>query len=215
MTDNSALYEALASAKVVDENGKEVGEVGQLFLDDQTHKPSWVTVKTGLLGGKESFVPYEGADYHDGQIRVPYSTDFIHGAPSVGPDGHLGREDEDKLYAYYRIDATRADARDQSDPMHDMVPPSQRDTDGALFNNTAGLTEPRPVEAERTSDADGGMDKPVVPAAAAIPPEVGAEGPSVTARQGDGTPGFRGEQGLSGQGSSKQDVMRSPEQDKI
>lgn len=206
MSDMDTLYEALASATVVDESGQKVGSVGQLFLDDQTHKPSWVTVSTGVLGGSESYVPLEGSDFHDGDIRVPYSLDHIKKAPSVG-EGHLGREDEDRLYAHYRIDVAEAEARDQSDVAHDHIPASQRDTDNAQFNSTAGLHEPRPgIQAERATDADGGMDKPVVPAAQAIPPEVGAEGPSVSG-QGDGTPGFR--QGMSGQGASGQDTQRS------
>lgn len=207
MSDRDALYEALANATVVDESGAKVGAVGQLFLDDQTHKPSWVTVKSGLLGGTETYVPLENHDFTDGVIRVPYSEDFIKGAPSVG-DGHLDLADEDKLYAYYRIDAAEADARDQSDPAHDHIPASQRDTDGATFNNTAGLHESRPgIEAERATDADGGMDKPVVPAAQSIPPEVGAQGPGVR-RQGDGTTGFTGLQGASGQGTSARDTGR-------
>lgn len=207
MTDRDTLYEALARATVVDENGAKIGPVGQLFLDDQTHKPSWVTVKTGLLGGSETYVPLEGHDFTDGVIRVPFSEDFVKGAPSVG-DGHLDRDDEDRLYAYYRIDAAHADARDQADPAHDHLPASQRDTDGATFNNTAGLHEPRPgVQAERTSDADGGMDKPVVPAAQSIPPEVGAQGPRAP-RQGDGTTGFLDHQGASGQGPSARDTPR-------
>ncbi|GAB3708114.1 PRC-barrel domain-containing protein [Mariniluteicoccus flavus] len=201
MSDMETLYEALASATVHDESGAKVGRVGQLFLDDQTHKPSWVTVKTGLLGGKETFVPLEGHDYHDGEIRVPYGKSFIEGAPGVGPDGHLGRDDEDQLYAYYRIDTHGAEARDQADPAHDFIPASQRDTDGGTFNNTAGLHEPRPgIDADRSTDHEGGIDKPAVPAAQAIPPEVGAHG-TPPPRQGDGTSGYAG-QGMSGQGAS-------------
>ena len=42
---------------VVDSNGDKVGDVGQVYLDDATGRPEWVTVRTGLFGLKETFVP--------------------------------------------------------------------------------------------------------------------------------------------------------------
>ena len=56
---------ALSGATVVDTGGNKIGKVGQVYLDDQTGQPEWVTVKTGLFGTKESFVPLALAR-HDG-----------------------------------------------------------------------------------------------------------------------------------------------------
>jgi len=48
---------------VVGQGGGKLGKVGQVFLDDETGKPEWVTVAAGgLFGGKESFVPLGGVD---------------------------------------------------------------------------------------------------------------------------------------------------------
>ena len=37
--------------QVIDSNDDKIGKVGQVFLDDETGEPAWVTVKTGMFGG--------------------------------------------------------------------------------------------------------------------------------------------------------------------
>ncbi|CAO0832116.1 hypothetical protein SMICM17S_09178 [Streptomyces microflavus] len=46
---------------VYDNEGEKVGSVGRVYVDDDTGKPDWVTVKTGMFGMKESFEPLAGA----------------------------------------------------------------------------------------------------------------------------------------------------------
>jgi uncharacterized protein YrrD len=38
----------------VDSEGGKVGKIGQVYLDDQTGQPVWVTVTTGMFGGRQS-----------------------------------------------------------------------------------------------------------------------------------------------------------------
>src|SRR6478672_7510268 len=40
---------------VFDESGEKIGSASEVYLDDETGQPEWVTVKTGLFGTKESF----------------------------------------------------------------------------------------------------------------------------------------------------------------
>lgn len=101
MADNA--YEELFNCDVVDVNGDKVGSVGQVYLDDQTGQPSWVTVKTGLFGLKETFVPLEQAVVADGKITTPYAADKVKEAPRVDPDKHLDADEEAELYGYYGI----------------------------------------------------------------------------------------------------------------
>ena len=42
---------------VYDESGEKIGSAAEVYLDDETGQPEWVTVRTGLFGTKESFVP--------------------------------------------------------------------------------------------------------------------------------------------------------------
>ena len=36
--------------------GAKIGKIGQVYLDDLTGQPEWVTVSTGLVGDKANFV---------------------------------------------------------------------------------------------------------------------------------------------------------------
>ncbi|WP_201293179.1 DUF2382 domain-containing protein [Arthrobacter zhaoguopingii] len=89
--------------KVIDIDGAKVGSIGQIYVDDQTGNPSWVTVNTGLFGSNESFAPLEGADLEGDDVRVLYSKAKIKDAPNVAPDAHLSKQEEAGLYRYYGL----------------------------------------------------------------------------------------------------------------
>ena len=91
----------LTDATVVDSDGDKIGRVGQIFVDTQTGRPNWATVKTGFFGTSESFVPLDQADEVNGDLRVPYSKDVVKDAPRIDTDSDLTQSEEDNLYAYY------------------------------------------------------------------------------------------------------------------
>ncbi|CAN5772123.1 PRC and DUF2382 domain-containing protein [soil metagenome] len=102
---------------VVDESGDKVGKIGQIYLDDESGNPEWVTTKTGLFGGSETFVPLQQAVGDDSEIRVPYSKDMIKDAPRMeDAEGHLSREQEDELYNYYGLQDAGAGGQDTGMP---------------------------------------------------------------------------------------------------
>jgi len=87
---------------VIDNDGDKIGSIGQIFLDDQTGRPEWVTVKTGLFGGGESFVPLRDGNVTGNDIQVPYDKDKVKDAPRISDsDGHLSEDEEATLYRYY------------------------------------------------------------------------------------------------------------------
>ena len=51
--------EQLIGAEVLDVDGDRIGQVRDVYLDDRTGQPSWVTVKTGWFGLRESFIPLD------------------------------------------------------------------------------------------------------------------------------------------------------------
>src|SRR4028119_1421208 len=55
-------------------DGDKLGKAGQVFLDDETNKPEWVTVNTGLFGSKESFVPLAEASASGDGVTGPDTT---------------------------------------------------------------------------------------------------------------------------------------------
>jgi uncharacterized protein (TIGR02271 family) len=93
----------LGGGTVYGQGGDKLGSIGQIYVDDQTGQPEWVTVKTGLFGSKESFVPLAQAETQADGLSVPYAKNMVKGAPTMDADGHLSRQDEDDLYRYYGL----------------------------------------------------------------------------------------------------------------
>ena len=93
----------LRDGNVVSASGEKIGSIGQVYLDDQTGEPTFVTANTGLFGLKQSFVPLQGARVQDGDLVVDYDKETIKDAPRIDDDGSLSPEEEDQLYAYYGL----------------------------------------------------------------------------------------------------------------
>lgn len=93
----------LMGSEVQDSSQSKIGDVGQVYLDDASGQPQWVTVSTGLFGTKESFVPLQQASFAGGVLTVPVTKDQVKGAPRVDTDGHISPEEEAELYRYYGI----------------------------------------------------------------------------------------------------------------
>ncbi|MCF6506760.1 DUF2382 domain-containing protein [Blastococcus sp. MG754426] len=88
---------------VYDTEGQKIGSASEVYLDDETGQPEWVTVRTGLFGTKESFVPIRDANLTDDGLRVPVSKDRVKDAPKIDTDGHLSPQEEEELYRYYGL----------------------------------------------------------------------------------------------------------------
>ncbi|WP_127129961.1 DUF2382 domain-containing protein [Georgenia sp. SYP-B2076] len=93
-----------SKATVVSNDGDKIGTVGQVFVDDVTGEPTWVTAKTGLFGTSESFVPLSAATVEGDTVRVPYDKSMVKDAPRIDTDQHLSEAEEDELYRYYHLD---------------------------------------------------------------------------------------------------------------
>jgi len=103
LTTEQARTLAGGGGNVLGADGDKIGGIGQIYLDDSTGDPSWVTAKTGLFGTKESFVPLEGADVRGNDVVVRYDKAKVKDAPNVDPDGSLSPEEENRLYDYYGL----------------------------------------------------------------------------------------------------------------
>ncbi|WP_228992152.1 PRC and DUF2382 domain-containing protein [Streptomyces sp. DH8] len=88
---------------VYDNDGEKVGSVGRVYVDDGTGKPDWVTVKTGLFGMKESFVPLAGARRVGSDLHVAHPKESVKDAPRVDADAHLSVAEEEELYRHYGL----------------------------------------------------------------------------------------------------------------
>ena len=85
----------------VDSEGGKVGKIGQVYLDDQTGQPLWVTVATGMFGSRQSFAPVYGSRFDGDQVMLAVSKDLIKDAPSIDDDGQIDASEHDTLYQHY------------------------------------------------------------------------------------------------------------------
>jgi uncharacterized protein (TIGR02271 family) len=136
---------SVTSGNVVNASGDKIGGVGQIYLDDASGQPNWVTVKTGLFGTSESFVPLADASISGNDIVVNYDKDTVKNAPRVDPDGHLTPNEEDELYRYYGLSGggsydQGADDRGADYDRGADLGADDRGADGTVGHDTSGPT---------------------------------------------------------------------------
>jgi hypothetical protein len=104
-------YDGWIGRNAYDSAGEKIGEITDIFYDDRTGRPEWVTIKTGLFKGN-TFVPIHGSQLHDGgdeddedSLRLAFTKDVVKDAPRVDADSdHLSPTEEQELWSYYGYD---------------------------------------------------------------------------------------------------------------
>jgi uncharacterized protein (TIGR02271 family) len=91
-------------ATAYDRDGDKIGKVGQVYYDDDTDQPRWITVNTGFFGTHESFVPVQGMEMGTDRLTVAYDKATVKDAPNIAEDGHLTPEEEQRLYQHYGVE---------------------------------------------------------------------------------------------------------------
>jgi PRC-barrel domain len=89
---------------MVDRDGNKIGEVVDIYLDNETDRPEWAVVRTGLFGLRSSFVPLAEAREVGDELQVPHQRSQVKQAPSIEPDGQLSAAEEAELYRHYGLD---------------------------------------------------------------------------------------------------------------
>jgi uncharacterized protein (TIGR02271 family) len=122
-------------------DGSKIGSAGQVYLDDQTGQPAWVTVNTGLFGTNESFVPLSEASFSGDRVTVPYDKDKVKGAPNVSQDGHITPEEERDLYEYYGMSYSSGYTETTTDTSYDNRGVVGNDVSGPETDNAMTRSE--------------------------------------------------------------------------
>jgi hypothetical protein len=89
---------------VVDRDGEKIGTLKEIYLDE-SDRPAWASVATGLFGRRETLVPLTEVDASEDALQVPFAGDHVKDAPNVEPDVQLSSDDEDRLYRHYDLGA--------------------------------------------------------------------------------------------------------------
>jgi sporulation protein YlmC with PRC-barrel domain len=126
------------SRTIVDSDGKTLGKVDEIYLDNRTQKPEWATVSSGLLGGKSQFVPLAGASSDGDNIHARVTMKQVKNAPSVQHDRHLSEEEESRLFEHYGTSIPIADKRPQGADCAGTSPPRTSTTSSGAFAPAEG-----------------------------------------------------------------------------
>jgi hypothetical protein len=100
---------------VVDRDGDKIGTFDELYLDE-SDRPAWAAVTTGLFGMRQTFVPLSEAQADGDVLRVPFGKEMVKDAPRVDPDAQLDPEEEAVLYRHYGLRADPDDAPAEPQP---------------------------------------------------------------------------------------------------
>ena len=97
----------IIGSEAVDPQNDKIGKVSQVYIDQDTEQPRWVSVRTGLFGTSESLIPLDNANWDSEALHVGYDKARVKDAPRVDADRELSTEEQEQLYDYYGLtDAT-------------------------------------------------------------------------------------------------------------
>jgi sporulation protein YlmC with PRC-barrel domain len=93
---------SLIGRKAFDRDGRKIGTVDEVYLDDATGVPEWAAVRTGIFS-RDAFVPLAPSTLTDDALQVPFGRALIRDAPDFGVGRHLSPEQEVQLYHHYGL----------------------------------------------------------------------------------------------------------------
>lgn len=88
--------EAWRGQKVIDQADEDLGKLDEVFVDAGSGTPLLLSVKSGLLGRRSTFIPIEGATVGPDYVRVAHTKDAVSAAGEARGDG---APDADELAA--------------------------------------------------------------------------------------------------------------------
>ncbi|ERG64751.1 hypothetical protein L332_09865 [Agrococcus pavilionensis RW1] len=155
----------LVGREVVGSDGERIGDVGQVFVLEGTDEPTWITVRTGLFGMHESFIPVAGATERGDGLVVPFEKSFVKDAPRIDDASELSVEQEAELYRYYGVEPPmqqravigehERDARDRHDEDRDRGVGGHLQRTDERHSGDADDSGPSTAHADRTPYGGG------------------------------------------------------------
>jgi PRC-barrel domain/Domain of unknown function (DUF2382) len=145
---------------MVDRDSNKIGEVVDIYLDNETDRPEWAVVRTGLFGLRSTFVPLAEAREVGDELQVPHQRLQVKQAPNIEPDGQLSAAEEAELYRHYGLDYDSV-TLDSGAPGGQALPEAADQTDEPERTDQAGAAVtgvPEPASTATGGLADTGPD---------------------------------------------------------
>jgi hypothetical protein len=141
MATISLTAEELRGRHLLDESLKDIGEITDLYVDDDG-RPHWLLVDTGFFPGFYSVIPVTDIVVTDSGLEVHYTMEKLTGAPNAMKGRDYATHREGRLYDYYALEAPESvtDAVHHGPAEKVLQPPS------ALCRFSTLACENEPVE---------------------------------------------------------------------
>src|SRR5215218_7515942 len=164
---------------VVDRDSNKIGEVVDIYMDNETDRPEWAVVRTGLFGLRSTFVPLAEAREVGDELQVPHQRTLVKEAPNIEPDGQLSEAEEAELYRHYGLDYDTV-TLDSGASAGQAREPEGNDQAGAT-----AIRLPEPAGTATGGLADTGIDaEPGTPASESGSPGLG-RGPDASSTESE------------------------------
>ena len=105
MTPITEAYDWRGRA-LVGQDGEKIGKVEEIYVDEQSGRPDWARISTGVFGNRSSFVPLAGATPQREDVVVQVTKSQVKDSPHVDSDEELSQAQEAELFRHYGIDYT-------------------------------------------------------------------------------------------------------------
>lgn len=103
---NMSNPDAMTGASVNGRDGSTLGKIDAIYYDNDTNKPEWAAVKSGLFGGHVSLVPLQDGSWDGNALTVPFDKEALKSAPHHDPDSELSATEEEELYSHYGMSSS-------------------------------------------------------------------------------------------------------------
>lgn len=155
----------LQGAPVIGRDNDRLGTVGQVFLDAVSGTPNWVTVKSGLFGHKETFVPLANATWDGEEVHTDIDHETFKEAPRIDADEALTPHNEEALYRYYGLsdadsDGGTARPGDYPERDYDIGPHGETVTPVPTSAARSDADRTADTDADRTRETDADYREP-------------------------------------------------------
>jgi hypothetical protein len=95
---------------LVDCNDQKIGKLQDIYVDVETDRPQFGTVKEGFLDRHLTFVPLGGASVGPDELKVTATKEQVKSAPDLDLHGQeMSQADESALYHHFEMNYTAPD----------------------------------------------------------------------------------------------------------
>jgi uncharacterized protein (TIGR02271 family) len=122
----SDLSTRVQAQTAFDSTGKEIGDIQRVFADRETKEPTWISVRTGAFGSRESIVPLAGSQLGPEGLSLAVRKDVIAEAPAIDAGAELDMAVIDRLNRHYHL--TRSEVRQPRTSYADETRPAELTT---------------------------------------------------------------------------------------